>query len=900
VKALRSHFDEVTGAAGRTAHASGGVTRELIVLGHEAMMGNFSRFGGSLIVMAELMGNVGVKTIAAGGAIALAGVAAYHLLQNLREAAREADALNAKTALMGRDPEEVTAAAKALAKQLQTDHDVGTAAARGIAAEFLTAKGATIDMARQLALLVPALQVIMHDKSIDEVGQALVKVSSSFRGIKNFMDENDLFANAQQREALENLTDQGKLTEAQAMLVDRVNTRWGTQFAQIEKSKKAVADLYKTAEQSGLAVVLKTDPVPDVPKPKLTEPAESPEDAHLDEAQLALTKSKRELADVDRTIIGLEQRLGATTEETQKANIRDAITAAKAKRDEMAAAGDTGWLAKQERALAQQDGAIEKSAQTLKASTEGKLQNDVAYWTRVTAGTDLSVSQREVAERRLLAAQVALHADELRVKEQADRAGVSSARRSVQEQMADLSAQQAANRDDFTRWMALEQQKLSILRTAYGEKSKAFLDELKAEETYQREHNARMQAVELEGIDRQNSTAQRALAQRISEMQTEVAEGVRTKGEELGAARDMTVAEGALEIQRLDKFIGNLTDGTDEFRKAMEKRADLYQNFQSRLAAIDTRIAEEDRRATDRSLAIYTSAFDRIGSTGENMFTGLVSGTTTWQRAELQAAQSVMQSLVSVAGHALASWTATEIGKTLTTVTQARIRSAQENGASGLAVLGRSLAQWAGFESAKTATTTAHAAVRSTADSGGSFLSAIGSMLAGWFGLETAKSGATTAGATERTIAETAADAVVVNAAGATDRLLIAGAAAVAAANAFALGSLGGPEIAGPAAAAAYGETMAFQAAVPALAVGAWNVPRDMLAQIHQGEMVVPANFASGLRDGASIGAGGDVHVHIHANDAASFMAQIRSVGPQIASVVSRHMSRNPSARPAY
>jgi hypothetical protein len=37
-------------------------------------------------------------------------------------------------------------------------------------------------------------------------------------------------------------------------------------------------------------------------------------------------------------------------------------------------------------------------------------------------------------------------------------------------------------------------------------------------------------------------------------------------------------------------------------------------------------------------------------------------------------------------------------------------------------------------------------------------------------------------------------------------------------------------------------------AALAALDVGAWDVPRDMVAQIHKNEMVVPADFASGLR----------------------------------------------------
>jgi hypothetical protein len=83
-------------------------------------------------------------------------------------------------------------------------------------------------------------------------------------------------------------------------------------------------------------------------------------------------------------------------------------------------------------------------------------------------------------------------------------------------------------------------------------------------------------------------------------------------------------------------------------------------------------------------------------------------------------------------------------------------------------------------------------------------------------------------------------------------RASIAAAAAVAAAWAFADSAEAGPPglAAAPGVAAgAEATVMAFQAAVP-LAVGAYDVPRDMHAYIHRGEMVVPQTFAAGLRSG--------------------------------------------------
>jgi hypothetical protein len=70
-----------------------------------------------------------------------------------------------------------------------------------------------------------------------------------------------------------------------------------------------------------------------------------------------------------------------------------------------------------------------------------------------------------------------------------------------------------------------------------------------------------------------------------------------------------------------------------------------------------------------------------------------------------------------------------------------------------------------------------------------------------------------------------------------------------------------GPAAAGPAV-AGQATVMAAGAALPSFAVGAWSLPSDMIAQLHRGEMVVPAGPAGQIRDAAGRGALGGVHVH--------------------------------------
>jgi hypothetical protein len=86
------------------------------------------------------------------------------------------------------------------------------------------------------------------------------------------------------------------------------------------------------------------------------------------------------------------------------------------------------------------------------------------------------------------------------------------------------------------------------------------------------------------------------------------------------------------------------------------------------------------------------------------------------------------------------------------------------------------------------------------------------------------------------------------------------------------------------------------------LEVGAWNIPKPMVASLHPGESVVPRTFASGLRaamsGNGSIG-GGDTHVHNHnwsAVDGPSVQRWLSSGGArQLANATARERDMTPS-----
>ena len=131
---------------------------------------------------------------------------------------------------------------------------------------------------------------------------------------------------------------------------------------------------------------------------------------------------------------------------------------------------------------------------------------------------------------------------------------------------------------------------------------------------------------------------------------------------------------------------------------------------------------------------------------------------------------------------------------------------------------------------------------------------------------ESAKTSAVVAGSAARTGAQEAG--VVASAAatlGAVAKSIIASAAETFAGIFGFLSPVLGPAAAGPAAA---GEATVLAAAsgLPSFDAGAWSLPADMIAQVHRGEMIVPASIAGQIRDGVGAGGGVTVHHQTHFN----------------------------------
>jgi len=152
---------------------------------------------------------------------------------------------------------------------------------------------------------------------------------------------------------------------------------------------------------------------------------------------------------------------------------------------------------------------------------------------------------------------------------------------------------------------------------------------------------------------------------------------------------------------------------------------------------------------------------------------------------------------------------------------------------------------------------------------------------------EAAKKAAVTAGATARAEVEAAGSA----GSNAATISAILTSISVSASETFAgifgfLSPVLGPAAAGPAAA---GEATVLSA-MPHFDTGAWSLPGDMVAQVHGGEMIIPAGPAAAFRsmmEGSNSGAG-TVHVHhamnfnVQAMDGASVRQFLKNNSKQI------------------
>ena len=274
----------------------------------------------------------------------------------------------------------------------------------------------------------------------------------------------------------------------------------------------------------------------------------------------------------------------------------------------------------------------------------------------------------------------------------------------------------------------------------------------------------------------------------------------------------------------------NLIDTSfDEQAKLYEADSQKYQQIQQEKYIADQKFAIEkmklDQEAAQNSNKEWTSAINTINHSFDTMLTGVLQGTQTISQAFARMAGNMIVSVISAIGRIII-----------------------EN---GLLVL----AQQLGFVKIATA---------------------LAANLGEWNLTETQKTAATTTGNSVRAAADAAAATESLAVVKATTSAEIASYAGVAGAASFQ--SVAAIPVVGWAMAPGVSEAAIAQVlSYEAFDVGTPNVPHDMLAQIHEGEAIIPKKQAQAWRDGdtEALGGGGgspNVHFHMTGMDGADIM----------------------------
>lgn len=831
-RAAAQSMEQVNTSAGHAAHGSAGVTREFIVLGHEVLQGNFSRIPGSMMVLAERSGGLlsaisamsGGMWVGVGAAAALA-VALVELALKAHQTEAAMRGVYDAALLQGRGAAAAETAARAWTAEMTVAGNLGTAAAVRLASAIGTIPGLSDAARNKLAALGPALAQVLHDGDATEAAKSIDQIFRSTSAIKAFADENHLLTVAQQNAFEAALRSKDAYT-AQGIALDALQARIGPAYAAFAKGRSDAATALAGQVASAMSIT-----------PNYTQPealtaiaplrmsqtgtrAESEETRRGNAVQEEYLTTQRERQKLTADMIILQGNLARAATEEARAETAAAIKSNQAKQDMLRDPGGAGHMAEWNATLAARLAYVAANAKDVKGIELAEARTKVQFWDDASKQQGITDAERTQALANANKDRAALFLLEARQ-------GEASGKQALEARLAELSAQQSAYHDNFTVVLQLEQQKLDLLLAAGATYTKQYQDELRRREDMIRAHNLQLIGQDLEHLSRVQEQDRQALAERRATLDAEVSDHLITKQEELADLRAFAQQQHDIERQALDDLIATLTEGTAEYRKAMDQRAVLEATHGKSMAALGAQTAQADRQDRDRTFREYEQMFAGIGQAANTSTLGLIKGTTTWQQAEVNVASAVVESFAIASEKMLANWAARLVAQQIDNAAANAVIAAQNAGmGTGWETLvQRMLAQFTG---AKSAEVTANAIANA------------------------AKTGNDVAGATA------GSGAAIVTA----SKAAISGDAAKAAAATYAnvaqipyVGWILAPVAAG----VAFAAVAAYEGMVPSFAVGAYDLSHDTLAQVHKGEMIIPADVAAGMRAG---GMGGDTHLH--------------------------------------
>jgi hypothetical protein len=888
--------------AAKTQHGMTGVYRELLVIGHEAMTGNFSRIPGSLITMADRSGFLTGKlvelasqfTVMQGialGALAAVTAAIGVMIARAIEAANSIRQIGNAAVLLGQDTARARAEAAGMNDQLK-GIGVGQTEALKVAGGIETVTSATAAQKSALADLAVAFAKSIGETPEKATEKLVSALNHGASGVQSLITEYKLW-DAQtglvQRSQLKLAEDTHDSAASTGIAIDALSKRYPELLAKIKEFRAA----------GNTDMEFQAGPMQEMKLPDAPQRAESPEVAKQRDETVKYNAELNKSLALQDALKGAQAQYAAAGSEAERRIAAEAEHNIQVQIQLQRRMGDSSWVQEQEAALNEILVKAAAHATTRKGMVEAENRASVTFWEAASKQINLTEGEMNAALSALSHARIQLRGEEL-----TDAA--AAAKQALADKLAALSEEQAANHDDYQKVMQIEQEKLALIKAAHGASSKSYESELAKQDTMRRTHAAKMASDEEHDLAVQTSEDDKALAALKSSLDAQVAAQQITKSKELAIIRQFTADARQSEIEGYTALLATLGQQPEKYREVQDKITQIKAQALAEQAKMDAQAAEEEKQRWDKAVAPVESAVsgqlaawmhgqetmgqalnkmlaNAVTSYAEMALQGalkvaagkayevLITGTAETQKTGIVASGSVARDAIATTETArentgvlarLGRWIFGESAKTASTATGSAQRSAiatTETARDNAGVLLR-ISRWLFGESAKTASSATGAAARNTISGTETATENAGLLvrLGRWIATQLGMTGAAVGGAGARKTVLTTEQATAVATTGLAARLNIGAAAAVAGAWAFAdSAQLGPPGLAAApgAATAAYATTMGYQTLVPSLDVGAWNVPKDMGANLHAGEMVVPTNFAEGMR--GALGGGG-------------------------------------------
>ena len=215
-----SSTNDIAAGTDKATKSTVGMKRELMVLGHEIMTGNFSRVPGSFLVLAErsksltnalgfLAGGGGAVGIALGSVIAVAAAVGY----SMYEADKQAKQFSATLALTNNYAGLTTSSFNTLAQTLAGQSTISIGKAKD-ALEALTATGAFTG--KQLSMIGPTIvaQSRLTGEAVDKIADQFAKLAESPTKFMNAYNTAHHMFTPQQQAEIRQLEETGHQQEA--------------------------------------------------------------------------------------------------------------------------------------------------------------------------------------------------------------------------------------------------------------------------------------------------------------------------------------------------------------------------------------------------------------------------------------------------------------------------------------------------------------------------------------------------------------------------------------------------------------------------------------------------------------------------------------------------------------